>query len=448
MRFAALSAPCAAWGSGCGVCFGGRVRRAAPPGARGLWYGGGCRVAIQDQNRGGMKRERIVEFVGGSEEEIAWLRLSLRKAASELKDAWRLRREGDSHVDLLVIHDLDEAGVAVPTADGDREPRVRLIDPVFGAAGMETARWPLSRDKLVRLFNLTSHAATRSPPAVAPAIQHNVYDDLFAEDSTGPWQPQITEETPAGLPELGEDWVASLRSRGDELMREAEAFFRQDLRLAHKDVLQAIELHEAVDVEATEGQTRGTAARQDKRAGAGALAVASYPLSAEQANLRHPFIDYLGARLLPGPARIQACELQLVLDPRNRVYYARGGLCIYEELCRQSPRHGDWQLLTSFEFSDVRRETQPRPYAELLWLCVYANDSTRPPFDEDGQGHYRLNPSIDLQRDFPRAARVARELEKGSSLSTAAHAARVPLSEARRVAAAFDAIGELVREEG
>ena len=57
--------------------------------------------------------------------EVAWLRLLLRKAASQLSDKWRLRREGDGHVDLLIIHDLeDPASVPMPLESGQR--RLRL----------------------------------------------------------------------------------------------------------------------------------------------------------------------------------------------------------------------------------------------------------------------------------------------------------------------------------
>lgn len=162
-----------------------------------------------------MKRERIVEFVGGSEDEVAWLRLLLRKAASQLSDKWRLRREGDGHVDLLIIHDLeDPASVPMPLESGQR--RVRLIDPVFGAAGMETALWPLSQEKLVRLFNLTGFAADMQRPAApaTPAIQHNVYDDLFDSEPSGRWQVAIDDEFAATPLDDDNTLAAQARARG------------------------------------------------------------------------------------------------------------------------------------------------------------------------------------------------------------------------------------------
>ena len=391
-----------------------------------------------------MKRERIVEFVGGSEEEIAWLRLLLRKAAGQLSDRWRLRREGDGHVDLLIIHDLeDPAAAPVPLETGQR--RVRLIDPVFGAAGMETALWPLSQEKLVRLFNLTGFAAELQRPALppAPTIQHNVYDDLFDSEPTDRWQVVIDDDLAAPLDD-DHTLVAQARAREAELMREAEQFFRQDPREEHKQALKAIRLHEAVDVEATEGKTQLGVARVDRRAALGEFADTTITLTPLEANQRHPLAEFLTGRMLPGPASVDLDGLALILDPRNKLYYARGALCIFEDACRRSVRRGDWRGLTAIEFGEIRKSVDPRPYAELIWLCVYANDSTRPAADLDDELRYRLTQTLELGRDFPRAARVAQELAKGCTLSTAASLARVPLAEARRVAAAFDAVSFLV----
>ena len=69
-----------------------------------------------------MKHERVVEFIGGTDEEVAWLRLSLRRAAVRLVDKWRLRRDGDGQVDLMLIADNGETGTPLP----DAPRRVRL----------------------------------------------------------------------------------------------------------------------------------------------------------------------------------------------------------------------------------------------------------------------------------------------------------------------------------
>jgi hypothetical protein len=81
----------------------------------------------------------------------------------------------------------------------------------------------------------------------------------------------------------------------------------------------------------------------------------------------------------------------------------------------------------------------------LLWLCAYLDDNSAGHDSEFGaESRYRLIQSIDLERDYPAAACVARELDRRSTLGSAALAAGVSLSTAQRIAAAFDAVGCLI----
>lgn len=376
-----------------------------------------------------MKRERIIEFVGGSEDEVAYLRLLVRRAAVQLEDKWRLRRDGDEHVDLLVIADNSEEALAP-----GRPRQVRLVDPAFGAAGMETVHWPLSLEQLVRLFNLTGIAAAQ-PPA-GPAIQHNIYDDLFDSEPSDRWK------TSDNLLDSDAEWMPPVDSRGADLMHEAEAFFRHDPREQHRDALKSIRLPDEVEVEATEGKTEWGIARKDKRGAlASGLAGTLHSLTTEEAESRHPLSAFLSGRLLPGPSRADIAGIALTLDPRNRQFYARGALCVLEELCRTMPRRGDWRTLSTGDFAAVREQLPPRPYLELRWLCAWV-EGAQAELEDDAR--YRLIESVDIAADYPREARVVRALAQGSTLAEAAQAARLPIAEARRVAAAFDAIGALL----
>ncbi|GMU43356.1 MAG: hypothetical protein IT479_01710 [Xanthomonadales bacterium] len=378
-----------------------------------------------------MKRERILEFVGGSDDEVAYLRLLIRRAAVQLEDKWRLRRDGDEHVDLLVIADNGEEALA-PGAPR----RVRLVDPAFGAAGMETVHWPLSLEQLVKLFNLTGVAAAQ-PPA-GPAITHNVYDDLFDSEPSDRWK------TSDNLLDSDADWMPPADTRGAELMHEAEAFFRHDPREQHRDALKSIRLPDHVDVEATEGKTEWGIARKDKRGAlASGLVGTLHTLTTEEAESRHPLSAFLSGRLLPGPSRAEVAGIALTLDPRNRQYYARGALCVLAEMCRSAPRRGDWRTLSTGDFAAVRERLPARPYLELRWLCAWIEDA---PAELDDGLRYRLIERIDLAADYPREAQVVRALAQGSTLSDAAFTAGVPIIEVRRIAAALDAIGALLPE--
>lgn len=389
-----------------------------------------------------MKRERIVEFVGGSEDDIAYLRLSLRKAGRQLTDKWRLRRDDDTHVDLLVIEDLVDTASSPRSAAGEgSQRRVRLIDPAIGAAGMETVSWPLALDTMTRLFNLSS-VGVEAPSVIAPVIQQNIYDDLFEPTESSRWLGGAEIQVPTL--DFTDEWSPPPRAPESELTLQAEELFRRDPRPAHKDLLAAVRLDPFVDIEATDGMTLGGVTRKDRRDAVGARDLKSHTLSAEEANARHPLAAYLTGRLLPGPSRVEAFGVALTLDPRNRLYYAKGALCVFEECCQRTLRRGDWHALSASEFAQVKDQLTPRPMAQLHWLCVYLDERAAAANELDASARYRLIQSIDLGSDYPRAARIARELEQRCTLTAATVAAGASPAEAQRVAHAFDVIGFLI----
>lgn len=428
-----------------------------------------------------MQRDHIIEFVGGAEEDVAYLRLSLRKAARDLTHKWRLRAEEDPQVDILMVEDLDSSAYR---ADASQR-RVRLINPSLGAAGMETVAWPIVQETLVRLLNplrasppepvsapaaaivpaapAQAPAAVPAPaavlaaaPAPAPAtapvatlggllIQHNIYDDLFEPDTDSEWSQREDGQHVIGQVDLGADWLAPPTRASTEslLMREAEDFFRADARVDQVEALRQIRLHPGVQVEATDGHTSQTGARKDRRGVIELAGDTPHALSAVEANAHHLLASYLSGRLLPGPARIDIAHVQLILDPRQRLYYARGGLRLFEECCRLNIRRGDWRLLSAEEFAIVKAQIAPRPFAELQWLCAYFDPQAAK--EPDDILRYRILQNLDmLPHEYPEAAGIAQELLRGASLKAAANTVRVSLHEAKRVAAAFDAAGLLV----
>ena len=394
-----------------------------------------------------MKRERIVEFVGGSEDEIAYLRLMMRKAADSLSDRWRLRREDDGHVDLLLIDDLTDAGVVIPGSAEASQRRVRLINPVFGVAGMETVLWPLNQERLTHLFNQLSKAVEPARVTPGPVIQHNIYDELFEPDAADSWHPGdhfVSQHSMDAIPNFVDEWMPPPRVADSAQTLAAEHLFKTDTRSSHKEVLKGIRLHDEIGVEATEGRTVGSGSRKDKRVGSGGLVGTAHTLTVAEANARYRLATYIAGHLLAGPARIETAHGALTLDPRNQHYYSKGALCVFEECCKLALRRGDWQALDFVDFGEVKKQNNPRPYAELLWLCAYVDDSSADRDEPAADVRFRLLQNFELQRDYPRAARVAKELEKGSTLNDAAALARVTVTEARRVAAAFDAVGYLI----
>lgn len=379
-----------------------------------------------------MKRERIIEFVGGTEEEVAWLRLMVRRLAVQLVDRWRMRRDDDAAVDLLVVADNDDDGL--PRRDSSR--RVRLVDPAFGPKGMEILAWPPPTERLIQLLNLVGVAPASEAPAQSTAIRHDIYDELFESEPAEHWKAgdhllvHDKDWTPPPLP-------------GADLIHEAEAFFRRDDRLELTEALKSIKLPSNLEIEATEGKTDHGIARKDRRGQIDPkLAGTLHTLTREEAEASHPLSTYLTGRLLPGPSRIEVGQVSVVLDPRNRVFHTTGSLSTLEEACQHLIRRGSWRTLTATDFEAIRQKTRPRPYAALSWLCAYLEPGVGSELDEDTR--YRVLQPIELGIEYAPAERVAAVLASGCTLVEAAAAARTSLAEARRVAGALDAIGALL----
>lgn len=355
-----------------------------------------------------MQREYIVELVGGGDEATALLRLQLRRAAKQLRAPWRLRRDGDATIDLMVVADAGELPGAELT-------RCRLIDPNAGASAMSYLPWPLTVPQLIELLNARSVAP-------APVIAQNIYDDLF-------------DDTPSGFLTLDLDSIP-FEMRGSDLMDEAEAFFRRDSRQEQSEALRALRLPDAVAVEATDGDTGAGASRRQLRESLGSQSSARHLAGAS-----FGLADYLTGSLLSGPSRVDVDGIQLVLDPRQQQYHANASLCVLEHFVCRTFAVNQWRLMTTQEFAAVRQLWPPRPYAELQWLAAYL--STEPAVSLANDKRYRLRVTLDVQRDYARAARVTRELALGTTLRDAAAAARVTLDEVRRVAMACASAGLL-----
>jgi len=310
----------------------------------------------------------------------------------------------------------------------------------------------MAQDQIIQLLNMSRTAPSSAPVAPAPAIsapaaaasvpliQHNIYDDLFEQEAAD--RTQSTDAMHALLLDFDSAW-APPRAPESDITRQAEELFRKDPRSSHRDALDALRLHDDIGVEATDGKTTSADLRKQRRDALGNPIDINPIFSADEANQSLPLASYLSGKWLSGPSRIELCEIDLTLDPRNRQYYAKGALCILEDCCKQSVRRGDWHSLSAHAFAGIKQQCDPRPFIELQWLCAYVNDSDAV-HSLDTQLRFRLIQSLDLQRDYPSAARVARELEQGASITAAASAARVPLPQALRVAAAFDAVGFLI----
>ena len=400
-----------------------------------------------------MARERIVDYVGASDEELARLRLMMRKAGKQLVEKWRLRTEPDERPDLLLVDPTSVVGsTELARAREGAMPCVVVADEGSTAGAQDILQRPFKVEDVVKMLNAAGMAAMTAAlptPKVAQAqITHNVFDDIFT-----PAQDTATAvELDFDFGELSFDIPTAAFKTGFE---ESEALFKHNADREHRAALKDIKLGEDIEIEATDGHTERTGAKQEARA-SGAIYVSSKPPDLAKPVAEEPILAddterfqlsaYMTRSLLPGPSRLVHGNLTpLTLDPRSKLFYAKGTLCVFEQHCmRQIPR-GSWQALSAAEFAEVREQFSGRDYVELQWLSAYLNSGGRLANHMDPSALYRLRKPFNLGRDYPQASKIVGLMQRSSRPADLAINVRCDIGEVYNVLNAFDAIGYLDR---
>src|SRR5262249_26063323 len=157
-------------------------------------------------------------------------------------------------------------------------------------------------------------------------IEHNIFDDFFT-GAGDPGADQVIDEA---------NFEVKLAPYSLEFaIDEAEAKFKADADRDPHESLSKIKLGDDITIEATEGLTARSVAQKES-----GIRVSSAPpispqvaygaeLSVEQDQYRMEV--FLTRPILPGPARLTLHDAApLVLDPRNRMFYAKGSLVVFE----------------------------------------------------------------------------------------------------------------------
>lgn len=377
--------------------------------------------------------EKIITCVGASDEDIAHLRLLMRKAAPELTHAWRWGSEVGA--DLVVVDPGDFAGQMART----RAQASGIRHAVICAAGAETYG-VLAFERPFRLANVVDvlNEVTR-PSVVAPTIVPTRQEFYFEEVGATPELPDAAT-TPAP-PSRRDDVALGL----DEMIR------GNPLVDPFANARPPIGADETVTIDAGDGPTRRSEARverdplrpADEAAPPRRYAPAPKRISPEDLALR-PLREYLAGDLLGGPARFALPgEAPLVLDPKNQVFHADARLPALEVYCREPSRRSDWQALTSTEIAQLRDAQAAQPYHKLQWLDAFLRSGGRLAAHLDPGGTYTLQRWLDILRDYPRQARISTTMMQPLRLHEIVAASGAEMAEVFDVVNAYDAIGWL-----
>jgi len=341
---------------------------------------------------------KTIAVAGVSEQEVAHLRLLIRKCAGTLGQEWRWGDE--SGADLLVIDPDVFAGQMARTRAQGRGVRCAVFSDREVEGADLVLRRPLTRANLVEVLNKSLVRAAPEPEIGSATHNEDFYSRDLGEDSSV--APAIEFTVPAG----GLD----------------EALRPQPLELREMVARDAPVQRSAIPVDASRKYATRDAMIEDTA----------------PRDLR----EYLESALLRMPARYSLPGAPvLILDPKNKVAHAAGGLGALQPYCRAKWRLCDWQPLTGAELAEARTEQQTHAYPRLIWLQVLLQSEGHLARNLDPGGTYRLKQWFEIDKDLARYFRIGKALLEPARLHEVAAAAGAPMAEVFNLVNAYDAIG-------
>jgi len=394
--------------------------------------GVGCQ---QRDDEVSLVNEKVIATIGVSDEDVAHLRLLMRKATGMLSHSWRWGT--DTRADLLVVDPSDFSGQMSRTRAKTTGMRVAILCD----AGDETEGDPaLVRPlKLANVVEILDQAAQASTMSTQVAAVENLFVDHTRNAGPGAGVEPVQFLDDPYLPaSTGGDVAPGL----DELIRDnplADPYLN----------LKPTRLGESTTIENTGNATRRSEMRAERERET--LGVPLDQPSPPRAPVKaadgvdrsaHRLSEYLEGDLLRGPVQIAWPNAGvLTLDPKNRLFHSAQSLHELEVYCGEPLRHGDWRRLTTAELSEIRQSQPAQPYHTLIWLDVLVNSGGRLASSLDPGGTYELLRWHDIARDHPLYSRIAAALLHPVRLHEIAATCACSMGDVFAVVNAFDAIG-------
>lgn len=387
-----------------------------------------------------MSTQRFIDYAGGSDEDVARLRLLLRKLAPRLPVRWTLGPEARAELVLVDLSNL--AGEAARQRAVDRG--VGVVAVRRGSDPEPQGVWlplPLREDDLHALLAGVGLAG----PAVASVRLIPQGDEFFNVDIEDEEAYHVDPELLLAVPDSG--------PRRDEDEVDHDAIFRRD------DMADSVQmlLPDALDGGTEVERVAQTSARSAVRAARGQPgqdpagdapgAGPGLPRRAPLDEGSWPLRDYLLLPIVRGPSRIELAGLPpLVIDPKRETYQAPGPLSALELYCMQPLRRADWHPLSTAEIAALHADGKARPWRRLLWMDRLLTSGGRLDPHFDRAGSFRITRWLDITQDFPRHARIAAAMMQPRRLHEIAAVANAPMGDVFDTVNAFEAIGDLVWE--
>ncbi len=385
-----------------------------------------------------MANEKIIAANGVSDEEVAHIRLLIRKSAGQLNCVWRWGT--DSQADLLVVDSSNLAGQMARSRAKTIGMRVAVVrDAGADDEGDPVLIRPFKAENLVAILNQATAAATGLKAQV--------------QTESGYFQSHSPEfEGIAELPDFKMmDDSAQHRPADANVALGLEEMLK-DHPLADPYLnLKPEKFDQTARVEGSGNPTRRSALRADQDREALAVPLGT-PTSARVPERKQNLEDLsvyrlrelLEGELIHGPMQIAWPGARtLTLDPKNRVFHNPGRLSDLEIYCRESSRLSDWRRLTSSEMNTLREAQPGQPYEKLIWLEVLLHSNGRLASKLDPGGTFQLKRWLEIAGDYPIHARISAALMQPQRLHEIAANSECEMSAVFDVVNAYDAIGWL-----
>jgi hypothetical protein len=368
---------------------------------------------------------RTIATIGISEQEVAHLRLLLRKSATDLDRAWRWGEEGAA--DLVII----DIGAFEGQMARGRAQATGVRHAIFSEGKVDGADLillrPLQRANVIEVLNKASAAVGGNPHIGANTPDFYTRD--LDDESSDPMLPQMekTFHQPESIPGL------------DELLRYQPVELRDALPRNPSKTLALEDLPQDRKIEEPPPPPPPRAVVAPPTAPPRTYASRDEMLEDTAPRDLRAFLD---VELLKVPSRFTLPGAPtLVLDPKNKVAYTAAGLGSLSAYCRAHWRLCDWQILTSAELADVREAQSAQSYTRLVWLNALLQSGGQLAGHLDPGGTYRLKNWVEIEKELSRYFRIASAMLQPGRLHEFAATASAPMADVFDLVNAYDAIG-------
>lgn len=382
-----------------------------------------------------MKPQRIIEFVGASEEDVAHLRLLIRKGRLRMLANWQFG--GEAEADLVVVD---------PSTPEGREAHKRCVRSGKPCAVI-WRNGQLPPEGLVLPVPISEQAVL--------ALLNSV--GLDAREDASPLQ-LIEQDQGFIVSDLGDHERAAMKI-DESLLAAVPTDVGNKLALARDDgpLPGHLDPNTSVQWTSTEQSARSDVRARTAPDTAWGLAEHGASEAAFDPGFRHeapedlrilPLRDFLSTAIFAGPVEVQMPGLpRLALDPKNGLFHTADGLASLELYCLQPLPVKEFRMLTSKALEQVRRELPSRPWSELMWLYVLLNSNGRLASHLDPGGTYRITDSFPLEDDYAAQRAMSEALSQPMRLHEVVSATGSQMADVFNLVNAYDAIGALEWEQ-